>query len=217
MATNGLFNGRGEDVELDLRDDLIIESIQNRGVDVLYVPRQWVSENTLLGEVTISSFPRAYEIEARVEGIEQMVKSAYLLSTVNFPMQLSNLTVTVSKTRFRQEVPDEALKFPGRPNEGDLIYVPHISTLLEITSADPDNLMMSGGRLMVYELKCEFFRSNAENVNGDPATGGLGDIDQLPQILLDGQLVREDDTIVDVKDSGPRKPLPGGAIKQERK
>lgn len=217
MATNGLFNGRGEEVELDLKDSLIIESIQNRGVDVLYVPRQWITENALLGEVTRSTFPRAYQIEAKVDGIEQMLKSAYLLSTVNFPAQLSNVTVTISKTRFRQEIPDSALKFPGRPNEGDLIYVPHISTLLEITSADPDNLMMSGGRLMIYELKCEFFRSNAESVNGDPSTGGIGDIDQLPQILLDGQVERDEDNVIDVKDSGPRKPLPGGAIKKERK
>ena len=184
MATNPIFDGgRGESVEMDILEDNIIEEIQISGTDILYIPREWVSTDDMLFEVTASSFRKAYEIEAKIEGLDSMVKNAWMLTNLNFGIPLTNINVTVSKRRFRECVPDEALAAPGRPNEGDLVFIPISKTLLEIKSADPDNLLSSGGRLHVYKLQCEFYRHSAEALPTDPADG-ITDIDQIPEIIL---------------------------------
>lgn len=200
MAVNPLFgSARGERVEWDLKEDLIIESIQYSGTDVLYVPKQWTVTDDVLAEITSSKFGHAYEIEVTVEGLENMVKNAYMLSSLNLGFQLSNVTITMAKRRFRECVPEDATHIPGRPNEGDLIYIPHTQTLLEIKSADPDNLIQSGGRLHVYKLQCEMYRSDHTKIPTGP--DGITDIDQMPEILLDGQLDIDDSGEVIISDS----------------
>ena len=54
MPTNSYFNHLQNASEQNLHQDLIIESIKNFGIDNYYLPRQYMNEDLLYGEDTIS-------------------------------------------------------------------------------------------------------------------------------------------------------------------
>lgn len=199
MATNPYvsINDRGHEGEWRLRESLAAESIQFEGTDLVYIPRKWVTTDDILQEIVMSRFDRGYVIEGVISGMEQLVENAFMLNNLNI-MGLTTIEVTIAKARFAEEVPADALQIPGRPNEGDLIFVPMTRALLEIRFAEPDNLMVSGGHLHVYKLKCEFFRSSAEKMP-DEVESALAELDGLPEVLLKDSIVRDpsDDDIVD--------------------
>jgi hypothetical protein len=215
MTTNPNFSYRGETSELDLREDLIVEAIQARGIDVQYVPRKWVTIDHALAEVTASSFGRSYTIEATVSGLDQLLRASYLLSQISFGgLGTATVKVQMSKRRFREEIPDDVLSSPGRPCEGDLIFVPHAKVLLEIKKADPESPLRSGGQIHVYTLDCELFKGTHEEVSTD-SIDGLMDLNQIPQLLLGDNEIYDKTTVpgVSINSPGP-KPLeyePAGA------
>lgn len=56
---------------------------------------------------------------------------------------------------------------PARPNEGDLIYIPNFGKLFVIRFVEHERMFYQFGKLMTYDLKCELFDYN----NEDLATG----------------------------------------------
>jgi len=57
---------QGSSGEQGLIQDLINEHLRIYGVDVHYLPRQYVTKNTVIEEVIESKFNNAYPIEAYV-------------------------------------------------------------------------------------------------------------------------------------------------------
>jgi len=51
---------QGSKTEQGLVQDLVNESIQIHGIDVFYIPRQYVTEKTIIKEVIESEFNNAY-------------------------------------------------------------------------------------------------------------------------------------------------------------
>lgn len=192
MAINPFFAGdRPVAQEMQLRENSIIEAIQIYGTNLLYVPRDWVDIDSLLNEVTVSKFDKSYEIEGFVEGLEGLVRSAFIMDRLGLSsIPTGNIVVTMSKTRFQESVVDDELETPNRPGEGDLIFIPQTKTLLEIKESEPEGPLRSGGLLHVYRLNCELFGSSHELVNGDPETGGIN-TDGVPELLLDGQVTHD--------------------------
>ena len=162
MATNPHFDTKGIPRELALNESLIIEAIQAHGVDVQYIPRSITTTDDILNEVIHSTFEKSFKIEMRVEGFEGWAPNSFVLDKLGIGFSANNLTAWVSKTRFVQEVPSEVLTVPGKPNEGDLIYIPHVQLLLEIKKTDTEDPFKSGGKLHAYKLDCEIFKSSSE-------------------------------------------------------
>ena len=204
MAVNPHFDNRGIPRELDLNEGLIIESIKATGMDVMYVPRKINAVDHIMNEVTHSSFEKAFTIEMRIEGFDGYSPHSFMLDKLGLSFAATSLTLYVSKSRFREEVPDEALNEPGKPNEGDLIYIPHVQAVLEIKKADPDSTFKSGGKLHVYKMSCEAFKSSSEPAPQDDMDF-ISDLRQIPEVLkgssdLEVEIETDDGQAVNVTD-----------------
>ena len=51
-------------------EDLTIESIKIHGVDMVYIPRTLVNEDTIFGEDTVSKFTEGNAIEMYVDSVD---------------------------------------------------------------------------------------------------------------------------------------------------
>ena len=68
MALNPYFQ-QGARSEQNLVQDLINEQLRMYGVEVHYMPRKYVKENTVIREVVQSKFDDAYPLEAYVDTV----------------------------------------------------------------------------------------------------------------------------------------------------
>lgn len=147
--------------EQNLLNDLIIESIQIYGVDVLYVPREHVDLDSLYGEDPLSQFSNSYTIEMYTESVQGFGGEGELLS--KFGIQLNNeMEMSVSKTRFEAIVPTAERT---RPHEGDLLLFPLNNQIFEISFVDHDHIFYQTGIIHTYKLKLEQFVYSHETAN----------------------------------------------------
>ena len=68
MATSVYFSGAVKS-EQDLYEDLVTESIKIFGQDVVYLPREQVSEDDLLNEV-VNQYTQAFPVEMYLENVD---------------------------------------------------------------------------------------------------------------------------------------------------
>ena len=73
MALNPFFQ-QGSSGEKSLVQSLINEQLKMYGVEIHYMPRKFVSESTILKEVTQSKFDDAYPIEAYLDNFDGMMR-----------------------------------------------------------------------------------------------------------------------------------------------
>ena len=130
------FFQQGSSGEQNLVQDLINEQLRIYGIDVHFLPRKYLTENTVIKEVIESKFDDAYPIEAYIESFEGYGDNPTLLS--KFGIQATNeITLIISKERFETYISplmrnESNVKLSTRPKEGDLIYFPLGDRLFEI-------------------------------------------------------------------------------------
>ena len=139
------------------------------GVEIYYMPRKYVTENTIIKEVIESKFDNAYPIEAYVENFEGYGDNTTILS--KFGIQSTNeITLIVSKERFEEYISPlirnkDNIKLSTRPKEGDLIYFPLGDRLFEIKFVEHEKPFYQLQKNYVYELRCELFRYEDEIID----------------------------------------------------
>jgi hypothetical protein len=156
----------GSETEQGLLQSLINESIGIHGIDVYYIPREYITKRTVIREVIESKFSVALPIEAYVDTYEGYEGVGTLLSKFGI-QQINDLTITISKERYEnyiapliQEIPK--IELSARPKEGDLIYFPLGDRLFEIKYVEHENPFYQLKRTYVYTLRCELFRYQDE-------------------------------------------------------
>ncbi len=176
MALNPFFL-QGSKNEQGLIQDLINEQLKIYGVDVHYIPRKYINENTIIKEVIESEYSNAYPIEAYVESYDGYSGQGTILSKFGI-QELDDLVLTISKDRFEfyiypliKNLPD--IKLPDRPKEGDLIYFPLGDRLFEIKYVEHEKPFYQLQNTYVYELRCELYRYEA----GENIDTGIDNID----------------------------------------
>ena len=117
MSINPYFNKNySSEKEQKLYDDLMTESIQIHGIDVVYLPREIQKVNSVFKDVDVSRFTETHEIEMFVDTVNSFEGEGDFLS--KFGVQIrDSLEMTVMVKRF------ESLNI-GKPKEGDLIFFP---------------------------------------------------------------------------------------------
>lgn len=171
MATNFYFNNFTNSGEQNLIEDLIIESIRVYGHDLWYIPRTLVAKDELLNEDDLSTFTRAFMIEAYIKNVDSFGGDGDLLS--KFGLRISDtVTFTVAIRKFNEDVAlyDEQI----RPNEGDLIYFPLNRKMFEVQFVEHEAIFYQMGQLQTYDLRCELFEYSQERF-----TTGVLEIDTL--------------------------------------
>ncbi len=175
MAINHHFqggNGIGNTNEKKLYEDLIIEGLKIYGHDVYYLPRTLVNQDLILGEDSLSKFDDSYLIEMYVETTKGLAGEQELIKKFGLEIR-EDTTFMISKRRFDQAVDDKAtLVAEGRPNEGDIIYLPLMNSFFEIQFVQDQEPFFQLGQLPVYKLVCTRWEYSSEELNT-----GVGTID----------------------------------------
>jgi hypothetical protein len=160
---------QGSPGEQNLVQDLINEQIRMYGIDVYYIPRQYLTENTVIKEVIQSEFNFSVPIEAYVNSYEGYSGQGTLMSKFGI-QDIDELTLTISKERYEVYIAPllkniQGSKLIDRPKEGDLIYFPLGDRIFEIKYVEHEKPFYQLMKNYVYELKCELFRYEDEFIN----------------------------------------------------
>lgn len=162
MPTNVYFNQRVES-EVNLYEDLVIESLRMYGIDVYYIPRTMVNLDTIMNEDIGSVFGNAYMIEMYLEDVDGYGGEGTIMSKFGLEIRDTSNWV-VSKRRWEQFVGDnETTIVNGRPNEGDLIYIPFSNSFHEIKFVEHEKPFYQLGNIHTYQLQCEAFEFSHED------------------------------------------------------
>ena len=161
MSTNLYFNNFPKNITSEqlLVEDLVIEAMKIHGMDVYYMPRTSRDRvDYIYGEDTLKTYTTAYPIEMYLEDVTGMEGEGDFVSKFGLEIR-DETTFLLSRRRFSATVPQI------RPNEGDLIYVPLVQNLFEITFVEHENAQAMyytlgrgrGGNVYVYALKLKQF------------------------------------------------------------
>jgi hypothetical protein len=157
-----------------LVEDLVIEAMQMYGMDVFYLPRSTRdSVDYLYGEDTLKQYVTIFPLEMYMENVTGMEGEQDFISKFGLEIR-DEMTLLVSRRRFVATVPQI------RPNEGDLIYVPLLKNLFEITFVEHENQQTMfytlgrgrGGNVYVYALKLKQYVFSNEIIST-----GIAEID----------------------------------------
>jgi hypothetical protein len=168
MALNPFFL-QGSVTEQSLVQDLINEQLRMYGVECHYLPRSYVTQKTVMEELTTSRFTNAIPLEAYIETYDGYQGQGELLS--KFGIQpMDDLTLIISKERFEQKVQpviknDSSGILSTRPKEGDLIHFPLGDRLFEIKFVEHEQPFYQLQKTYTYQLKCELFRYEDEVID----------------------------------------------------
>ena len=175
MATNHYFQGGkgiGSQSEKNLYEDLIIEGLKIYGQDCYYLPRTLVNRDLILGEDVSSKFSAAYLLEMYMETTEGFAGSQEIISKFGLEIR-DDTTFMISKRRWQDSVDDPATMIvDGRPNEGDIIYMPLMNGFFEIQFVEDQEPFFQLGNLPVYKLKATRWEYSSEQIDT-----GVSDID----------------------------------------
>ena len=158
-----------------LVEDLVIEAMKIHGMDVYYMPRTSRDRvDYIYGEDTLKTYTTAYPIEMYLEDVTGMEGEGDFVSKFGLEIR-DETTFLLSRRRFASTVPQI------RPNEGDLIYVPLVQNLFEITFVEHENAQAMyytlgrgrGGNVYVYALKLKQFVFSNEIIQT-----GIAEVDE---------------------------------------
>lgn len=210
MPTNKFFPLGTQD-EQNVLEDLIIESIQIKGVDFFYVPRSLGFVDKIFHEDRISKFKTAYPLEGYFDNVTQFDGDQSFLS--KFGLQIEQQAqITIARRRWEELVGRFGQTIlPNRPAEGDLLYFPLSRGLFEIKYVQYLNPFFQLGKLYVYKLNIELFQYASEHIET-----GIPEIDSIEitntldlgiigsfHILgeLGGSILEEDGSLILVEES----------------
>lgn len=176
MATNPYFESSWTETEMDqeLFNDIIIESIKVHGRDFLYLPRTLTNFDEFFGEDAVSAFNDIASVEFYLESTDGWEGEGKFISKFGFELR-EEATVIVARSRFQEEVTSKFPEITG-PRNGDIIIMPPEMDkrvrMFEISHASSESMFYQIGELYVYKVTVRTFEYNGETFNT-----GLEDVD----------------------------------------
>jgi len=164
---------QGSKNEQGLIQDLINEHLRMFGVEIYYLPRKYLTEKTIIKEVIESKFDEAFPIEAYLVNYEGYGQNTDILT--KFGVTISDeVNLIISSERYQLYIEqliknDPNIKISSRPKEGDLIFFPLGNRIFEIKFVENEKPFYQLGKNYVYELRCELFEYEDEDIDTDVA------------------------------------------------
>ena len=162
MAKNSFFNTTTSQREQKMISDLISESIQIMGENVVYLPQSLVAVDDFFLEDALTKYSESFLIEMYRDvedygtvnvdffgkfGITQKDKTKFIVSKSTFDRLVSYNNLTVN-----------------RPLETDLIYDIATSSLFKITHVEHESPYRMLGAVQTYMLNAEIFKYSHQRV-----------------------------------------------------
>ncbi|AIX13125.1 neck protein [Erwinia phage vB_EamM-Bue1] len=170
MATSKYFNYTNHVGTQKLIEDLVQEMIEQRGVDVRYIPRA-IIDPTVIFKQANHSFSEAYDIEmyiAEYTGANSMLWEKFGGLTMQDEVQFQ-----VSRRRWQQVIGNGSA-VDQVPQEGDLIYLPISGQLYQVNKSNDDEDFYQFGKYYTFNLQCTLYHYGNEDINT-----GDGNIDDI--------------------------------------
>lgn len=141
-----------------LKDVLVSESIQMRGVELYYIRRDYVNLDLIFGEDPSSRFEKAYKIAAYISTFESYEGQRDFFS--KFGMQVNDeITFQVNPNLFKYQADGKI------PLEGDLVYFPMGNALFEVTWVEGKDPFYQNGTNSVMTVTCSKFVYSGEKLD----------------------------------------------------
>jgi len=173
MPVNHYFqdgSGIGSPSEKRLYEDLIIEGLKIYGQNIYYLPRTIVNRDLILGEDMLSKFSSALLIEGYMETTEGFAGEQEIINKFGLEIR-EDTSFMIAKRRFDEAIDDKAtLVKEGRPNEGDIIYLPLMNSFFEIQFVQDQEPFFQLGNLPVYKLMCTRWEYSSERIDTGVST-----------------------------------------------
>ena len=168
MPVNHYFQGGrgiGNQNEKRLHEDLIVEGLKIYGFDVFYLPRTLANGDLVLGENTTSRFDDSYAIEMYMETTDGFAGDQEIINKFGLEIR-DDTTFMVAKRSWEYHVGNSANTIvTGRPNEGDIIYMPLMNSFFEIQFVEDQEPFFQLGQLPVYKLRATRWEYSSEELN----------------------------------------------------
>ena len=191
MAINPHFL-QGSQGEQRLVQDLINEHLKIYGIEVRYIPRKFVRQQSIIREVQSSTFDDNFLLEAYVNTYDGYGGQGDIMTKFGVSLR-DELTITISKERFEDFISpflesDEDYTLASRPREGDIIFFPLGQRLFEVKFVEHEQPFYQLGKNYVYQLKCELFEYEDEILDTgiDVIDSQLEDIGYITKLQLIG-------------------------------
>ena len=194
MALNPFFL-QGSQSEQNLIQQLINEQLKIYGVEVNYIPRKILNQNSIIEEIEASKFDDNYLIEAYINNYDGYGGSGDIMTKFGLSIR-DEINLIISKERFEDFIspfldalPDDEVEVYMRPREGDLIYFPLGGRLFEIKFVEHEQPFYQLGKTYVYEIKCELFEYEDEIIDTsiDEIDSRIEDIGYITSLTLTSQ------------------------------
>ena len=169
----------GVSTEQGLIQSLVDEQIKLFGSDVYYLPRKMIKD-VPLNDVLYSEFKTQYMIEMLLINVEGF-GSAPSEFISKFGLRITDeITMVVSQNRWSQVFQEFAdiTTVDGRPNEGDLIYLPLTEDLYEIKFVEREAPFYQVGKNYIYTMTAELYE-----LGNDEFETGIEEIDEIEEIF----------------------------------
>ena len=168
MPVNHYFQGGkgiGNQAEKRLHEDLIVEGLKIYGQDVYYLPRTLVNRDLVMGEDVSSRFDHSYLCEMYMETTQGFAGEQELVNKFGLEIR-EDSTLMVAKRSWDYFVGNKAnLIATGRPNEGDIVYMPLMNSFFEILFVEDQEPFFQLGQLPVYKLRVTRFEYSSEQID----------------------------------------------------
>lgn len=168
----------GVSTEQALIQSLVDEQIKLFGSDVYYLPRKMIKD-VALNDVLYSEFTTQYMIEMLLINVEGFGSPSEFIS--KFGLRITDeITMVVSQNRWSQVFQEFAdiTTVDGRPNEGDLIYLPLTQDLYEIKFVEREAPFYQLGKNYIYTMTAELYE-----LGNDEFETGIGEIDVIEEVF----------------------------------
>ena len=168
----------GVNTEQALIQSLVDEQIKLFGSDVYYLPRKMIKD-VALNDVLYSEFTTQYMIEMLLINVEGFGSPSEFIS--KFGLRITDeITMVVSQNRWSQVFQEFAdiTTVDGRPNEGDLIYLPLTEDLYEIKFVEREAPFYQLGKNYIYTMTAEIYE-----LGNDEFETGIEEIDVIEEVF----------------------------------
>lgn len=200
MPVSPFFGSNTSRNEQSLHEDLIVEAIQQFGIDVYYIPRTILGANGITNDFETAIYSSAYLTEVYLKSIDSFEGDGSFMAKFNIEVR-DQITFTIANRAFEKNV-GQFTNFV-RPREGDVVYVPMIKAAYYIKYGDKAPMpYYQFGKLKCYDLVCELFEYSNEYF----ATG-VKEIDDQYNVyssdLTDQLLLGENGTLLTAENGEP--------------
>lgn len=174
-----------------LADSIVAESVQMRGIELYYIPRQYVKPDIIFGEDPQSKFDKAWKFAGYLNSFDGYSGDNSYFS--KFGMMVNDeVEITINPNLFKHQVDNK------EPQVGDLIYFPMDNSLFEINWVQPYDPFYQVGQNAMRKITATKFVYSGEELRPELQRNEGINIPEFSE--LDLQPIHNIDGLADVND-----------------